>query len=114
MKLTSSGNASNYGQRLSGSNKRKSINILRGSNQMDSSAIFNNTSIIEIFDKLKTSQTDEEADDDTIENCDKDLLSYYLKIIHYYDLNGDIEAAIELVQNALLMFQFDLKSKVIA
>ena len=111
MKLTSIENPANYDQKPSSSNKRKSINILRGSSQMDSSAIFNNTSIIEIFDKLKSNQNGDEADDETTENCDKNLLSYYLKIIHYYDLNGDIEAAIELVQNALLMFQFDLKSK---
>lgn len=39
------------------------------------------------------------------------LLDYYTKIIHYYDLNGNLEAAIELIQNALLKCQFDLKSK---
>jgi hypothetical protein len=39
------------------------------------------------------------------------LLDYYTKIIHYYDLNGNLEAAIELIQNALLKCQFDLMSK---
>ena len=77
---------------------------------MDSS-IFNNTSNIEIFDKLLDNQNMSQADT-SAENEDKILLSYYIKIIHYYDLNGNIEAAIELVQNALLMFRFDLKSRV--
>lgn len=77
----------------------------------DSSLIFNNTSNIEIFDKLVANQsvTNDEA---FMDSSDKLLLDYYIKIIHYYDLNGDIEAAIELVQNALLKFQFDAKSKV--
>ncbi|RMZ96439.1 nuclear pore complex protein Nup160-like [Brachionus plicatilis] len=39
------------------------------------------------------------------------LLDYYTKTIHYYDLNGNLEAAIELIQNALLKCQFDYKSK---
>lgn len=39
------------------------------------------------------------------------LLDYYTKVIHYYDLNGNLEAAIELIQNALLKCQFDLMSK---
>jgi hypothetical protein len=39
------------------------------------------------------------------------LLDYYTKVIHYYDLNGNLEAAIELVQNALLKCQFDSNSK---
>lgn len=97
------------------SNRRKSINITKSSayqTQMaDSSLIFNNTSNIEIFDKLVANQsvTNDEA---FMDSSDKLLLDYYIKIIHYYDLNGDIEAAIELVQNALLKFQFDAKSKV--
>lgn len=39
------------------------------------------------------------------------LLDYYTRIIHYYDLNGNLEAAIELIQNALLNCQFDQASK---
>lgn len=97
------------------SNRRKSINITKSSayqtQTADSSLIFNNTSNIEIFDKLVANQnvTNHEA---FMDSSDKLLLDYYIKIIHYYDLNGDIEAAIELVQNALLKFQFDPKSKV--
>jgi len=76
---------------------------------MDSS-IFNNTANIEIFDKLMMSSGGDL--DESVENNDKILLDYYIKVIHYYDLNGNIEAVIELVQNALIMFQFDIKSKV--
>lgn len=39
------------------------------------------------------------------------LLDYYSKTIHYYDLNKNLEAAIELIKNALLKCQFDCKSK---
>ena len=98
-------------------NRRKSINITKAStshfqSQMDSS-IFNNTSNIEIFDKLLGGQNpagNNRNDEDMTGVTEKMLLTYYIKIIHYYDLNGDIEAAIELVQNALLMFQFDTKT----
>lgn len=97
------------------SNRRKSINITKSSSYQskvaDSSLIFNNTSNIEIFDKLVADQSISRADEALIDSSDKLLLDYYIKIIHYYDLNGDIEAAIELVQNALLKFQFDAKSK---
>ncbi|CAF0770482.1 unnamed protein product [Brachionus calyciflorus] len=49
---------------------------------------------------------------DLIDNNDNAiLLDFYTKIIHYYDLNGNLEAAIELIQNALLKCQFDSKSK---
>ena len=40
------------------------------------------------------------------------LMSYYTKVIHYFDLNGNLEAAIELIQNALLKCHFNLASKV--
>lgn len=73
---------------------------------MDSS-IFGNTSNVEMFDRLL------EGGEESMENTEKILLDYYIKVIHYYDLNGNIEAAIELVQDALLIFQFDLKSKVL-
>lgn len=93
-------------------NRRKSINITKGTASRMDSSIFNSTSNIEMFDKLLTNQAMSHKTDDSMEdNNDKILLDYYIKIIHYYDLNGDIEAAIELVQNALLMFQFDAKSK---
>ena len=40
------------------------------------------------------------------------LLSYYTKIIHYFDLNGNPEAVIELIDNALLNCHFDSASRV--
>lgn len=40
------------------------------------------------------------------------LLNYYTKIIHYFDLNGNQEAVIELIQNALLKCIFDVYSRV--
>ena len=97
--------------------KRKSINVTKKSayhNQADTSLIFNDTSNIEIFDRLVANQSVNAGGEDAaglMDSGDKLLLDYYIKIIHYYDLNGDIEAAIELVQNALLKFQFDAKSK---
>lgn len=39
------------------------------------------------------------------------LLEYYTKVIHYLDLNGNLLAAIELIQSALLKCQFDSNSK---
>jgi tetratricopeptide (TPR) repeat protein len=39
------------------------------------------------------------------------LMSYYTKVIHYFDLNGNLEASIELIQNALLKCQFNVASK---
>lgn len=39
------------------------------------------------------------------------LLEYYSITIHYYELSKHLEAAIELIQNALLKCQFDAKSK---
>lgn len=40
------------------------------------------------------------------------LMNYYTKVIHYFDLNGNLEAAIELIQNALLKCHFNEASKV--
>lgn len=51
--------------------------------------------------------------DYSIHNIDDEnaiLLDYYTKVIHYYDLNGNIEASIELIQNGLLKCQFDSSS----
>ena len=39
------------------------------------------------------------------------LLEYYTKVIHYLELNGNLLAAIELIQSALLKCQFDINSK---
>ncbi len=39
------------------------------------------------------------------------LLEYYTQVIHYLDLNGNLLAAIELIQSALLKCQFDSNSK---
>lgn len=88
-------------------NNRKSINIIR-SNQMNNSMF--DTSI-EIFDKLLANNNNKQINRLQFENEDEILLKFYIKVIHYYDLNGNIEAAIELVQNALLMFQFDSQSR---
>ena len=41
------------------------------------------------------------------------LMSYYTKVIHYFDLNGNLEAAIELIQNALLKCHFNSANKVL-
>jgi len=93
-------------------NRRRTINITKSSHyqaQMNNS-IFNNTANIEIFDRLMMNASYE--GEENTDNNDKNLLDYYIKIIHYYDLNGNIEAVIELVQNALIMFEFDIKSKV--
>jgi hypothetical protein len=40
------------------------------------------------------------------------LMNYYTKVIHYFDLNGNLEAAIELIQNALLKCHFNEANKV--
>ncbi len=116
MKLVNSsleaGNGSVQKASVNFQSRRRTINIARSSHyqaQMDNS-IFNNTANIEIFDKLMMSSGGDL--DESVENNDKILLDYYIKVIHYYDLNGNIEAVIELVQNALIMFQFDIKSKV--
>lgn len=85
-------------------NTRKSINIIR-SNQSLNNSMFDTSA--EIYDQLMHKQKNKLH----IENEEEILLKFYIRVIHYYDLNGNIEAAIELVQNALLAFPFDSQSR---
>lgn len=86
---------------------RKSINIVR-SNQLNNCSMLDNSTNAEIFEKLLVNKQKVRLQ---FEKEDEILLKFYIKVIHYFDLNGNIEASIELVQNALLMFQFDSQSR---
>ena len=54
---------------------------------------------------------DDEGDEDESDGSQTALLDYYTKVIRYYDMNGNVEAAIELVQNALINCRFAAECK---
>ncbi len=88
-------------------NYRKSINIIRSElNQYNSGSILEKNKDAEIFEKLNKQNAFLQ-----FEKENEILLKFYIKVIHYYDFNCNLEASIELIQNALLMFQFDLQSR---
>ena len=67
----------------------------------------NNSSYIQNMSTLLNDQIDNYE----LEIDEKVLLNYYTKVIHYYELNENFEAEIELVQNALVISRFDTHSR---
>jgi hypothetical protein len=78
----------------------------------------NSSPSLMMSDETMTMEEDEyeneeenEEEDSLSKNKTHLLLDYYTKIIHYFDLNGNSDASIELIHKALSLTQFDSNSQ---